>query len=125
MLSMQNQRLAQLLEWLENEPNDPFLIYAVATEYKKNNPQKTLEYFEKLLREHEEYTGTYYHAAALYVALGKREEARVTYEKGMAICRRVGDRRFPARLQRRILQTIAFDDRCKSGSYSSSSSNSW
>lgn len=30
---MSNARITRLLEFLENEPNDPFLNYALATEY--------------------------------------------------------------------------------------------
>ena len=34
---MNNQRIQRLLEMLLEEPNDPFLLYALATEYLKLN----------------------------------------------------------------------------------------
>ena len=82
-----NQRIEKLLQFLAEDPNDSFTLYALATEYKKTDKQKALEYFEKLLNEHENYVGTYYHAAALYDRLGKENEARLTYQKGMKIAR--------------------------------------
>lgn len=82
-----NQRIEKLLQFLAEDPNDSFTIYALATEYKKSDELKALEYFETLLVEHENYVGTYYHAAALYDSLGKEKEARLTYQKGMKVAR--------------------------------------
>lgn len=82
---MSSPRLKKLLEFLEEAPNDPFTIYAVATEYRREDPQKTLYYYEKLLNEHPHYLATYYHAAQLYLDLGKTDWAEETFIKGIAI----------------------------------------
>ena len=82
---MSSPRLKKLLEFLEESPNDPFTIYAVATEYRREDPQKTLHYYEKLLREHPHYVATYYHAAQLYLDLGETDRAEETFTKGIAI----------------------------------------
>jgi len=82
---MNEARLKLLLEYLNEEPNDPFNIYAVATEYVGTFPEKALPYFEKLLTAFPDYLATYYHAAALYFALGQNEQASQTYQKGIAL----------------------------------------
>ncbi|PIY11911.1 MAG: enzyme of heme biosynthesis [Flexibacter sp. CG_4_10_14_3_um_filter_32_15] len=83
------ERLQQLLEFLEKEPKDTFLIYAVATEYLKTDTQKALDYFENLLQNYSEYIPTYYHAAELYANLENYEKANETYLKGIEVCEKV------------------------------------
>ena len=84
-------RLKKLLEFLEEAPNDPFTIYAVATEYRRSDPKKTLHYFERLLQEHPNYVATYYHAAQLYLDIGKTDRAEEVFTKGIAIAREHND----------------------------------
>lgn len=84
---MSNPRLKKLLEFLQEDPNDPFTLYAVATEYRRADPLKTLYYYEKLLKEHPYYVATYYHAAQLYIDLGKTDQAEETFAKGIVIAR--------------------------------------
>ncbi len=54
---MQNDnRLEQLLKFFEQEPNDPFLQYALATEYLRNNKlEMALFYYERLINNHQNY----------------------------------------------------------------------
>ena len=84
---MNKERLTQLLTFLKEEPNDPFILYAIATEYSQDDPEKALGYFEKLLVEHENYVATYYHAARLYADLGERNKAEITFQKGIEMAR--------------------------------------
>ena len=88
---MSKQRLQQLLAFLEEEPDDAFTIYAVATEYLKSDIDKAREYFELLLREKPAYVPTYYHAAHLYLDLGMDEKAVATFEKGITVAQQQGD----------------------------------
>ncbi len=83
------KRIEQLLEFLEKEPNDTFLIYAVATEYLKTDTQKALDYFENLLQNYSEYIPTYYHAAKLYASLEEYKKANEVYLKGIEVCKNV------------------------------------
>ena len=80
---MNHSRLNQLLEFYKEEPNDPFNIYALATEYKSSDTKKALEYFELLIENHPDYVATYYHLAHLYLELEKEDKAKVTFEKGI------------------------------------------
>lgn len=90
-MEMNHNRLEQLFEFYKEDPSDPFTIYAIATEYRATEPEKALEYYEKLLAEHENYVGTYYHAAKLYEALNRPEDAEKTYQKGLKISRQEGN----------------------------------
>ncbi|MCK5368273.1 MAG: tetratricopeptide repeat protein [Cyclobacteriaceae bacterium] len=80
---MNHSRLNQLLEFYKEDPNDPFNIYALATEYKSIDPEKALTYFELLIENHPDYVATYYHLAHLYLELEKDEEAKITFENGI------------------------------------------
>jgi Tfp pilus assembly protein PilF len=88
---MSASRLEQLLEFYREDPNDPFTIYALATEYLNIDEQRALQYFEGLLQWHAYYVGTYYHAAALYARLGRREEADRTYKNGLIAAHEAND----------------------------------
>lgn len=88
---MSTDRLNALLGFLQETPNDPFTLYAVATEYRPESPQTALSYYEKLLNEHPRYVPTYYHAAQLYVDLNQSERARQTYEKGIEEAQKQND----------------------------------
>ena len=80
---MNNDRLALLLQYYDEDPGDPFNLYALATEYKKEEPLKALSYFERLVEKHPDYVPTYYHLALLYIDLGEAEKAKKVFEKGI------------------------------------------
>lgn len=89
---MQHTRLEKLLDFLAKEPNDPFLKYALATEYLSLNQTETaLRYYEDLIQNHPGYVGTYYHLAKLYETLDRKEEAIKTYQTGMQTARLARD----------------------------------
>ncbi|CAM3628997.1 tetratricopeptide repeat protein [Sphingobacterium sp. arapr2] len=82
-------RLDQLNEFLKESPEDPFLKYAIAAEYlKQNEEQEALERFEQLIDKHPDYVGTYYHLGKLYEKLDKPELAIITYKSGIDIARK-------------------------------------
>ena len=89
---MNQHRIEQLKQMLDEEPNEPFLLYALAMEY--NNAQDhelALNYYEKLITHHRQYVGTYYHLAKLYERLEMTDKAKNCYEQGMGIARQMGD----------------------------------
>ncbi len=89
---MSINRLERLHEFFENEPNDPFLKYALATEYLRlNNTEEALRYYLDLVDKHTDYIGTYYHLGKLYERLGKENDALKTYEQGIEVGRRIKD----------------------------------
>lgn len=80
---MNPDRLKLLLEYYHNDPNDPFNIYALATEYRDHDAGESLKYFEILVEKHPDYVPTYYHLANLYLELEMDEKAKVTFENGI------------------------------------------
>jgi len=97
---MQISRLEKLLEFIKSEPEDPFLKYALATEYLRLNQTDTaLGYYEDLVNKHPGYTGTYYHLGKLYEALDRKQDAINTYETGMKITREQRDNHAFSELQ--------------------------
>ena len=83
--------MEQLLEFYQEQPDDPFNIYALALEYLKTDEGKARHFFELLLSRHEDYIPTYYHAAKLYADLGDRERAIATFEKGISQATKFND----------------------------------
>jgi tetratricopeptide (TPR) repeat protein len=97
---MEISRLDKLLAFIQNEPEDEFLKYALATEYLRlNDTEKALTYYEDLVNNHPNYTGTYYHLGKLYEALNRKEDAISTYEKGMEITKAKRDNHAFSELQ--------------------------
>jgi len=89
---MSINRLERLLEFLENEPNDPFLKYALATEYLRlNNLDKALFFYLDLVNKHTDYVGTYYHFGKLYEILKQPNEALKIYEQGIEVAKKIKD----------------------------------
>ncbi|MCC2545279.1 tetratricopeptide repeat protein [Hymenobacter sp. BT175] len=102
-------RLQQLLSFYAEDPNDPFTIYALAMEYRPTEPQRALEFYQKLLTEHPDYVGTYYHAGKLLEQLQKPEEAEKVYRTGLVVCRRAGQRHAGAEVQQALNQLLGLD----------------
>jgi tetratricopeptide (TPR) repeat protein len=93
-------RLEKLLEFFKNEPDDPFLKYALATEYSRlEQTDKALAFYEELVEKHPNYSGTYYHLGKLYEALNRKQDAIDTYETGMKITREQRDNHAFSELQ--------------------------
>ncbi|WP_242927180.1 tetratricopeptide repeat protein [Pontibacter vulgaris] len=106
---MSQDRIAQLHKFLEEDPNDPFTIYALAMEYKPTDKEKALSYYTQLLTGHERYVGTYYHAAKLYEELGQNDEAERIYKKGMLISRQEGNLHAFSELQQAYNKLMGLD----------------
>lgn len=85
-------RLDQLFDLLKKQPNEPFLLFAIAKEYEKaKDLDKALEYYVELYDTSPEYVGTYYHLGKLYEKLKNPDKALHTYKQGMAIARMQGE----------------------------------
>jgi tetratricopeptide (TPR) repeat protein len=82
---MNNSLLPDLLAFYEEDPNDPFNIYALAIEYVKSDSKKAEQFFKILLTQHPDYLPTYYHAGAFFAALENVEQAEGIYQKGVAL----------------------------------------
>ncbi len=84
-------RAEQLLELLKQQPNDSFVLFALAKEYQKANElEKALFYFKELKDKQPEYTGLYYHLGKTLELADRPDDALKVYEEGIAICLKVG-----------------------------------
>lgn len=92
-------RIEILQTYAEQEPSNPFNWYALAIEYRNVNPEKALDYFNKLLTEHKVYLPTYYHAALLYAEMDHLEQAKNIYENGIALAKELGNQHALSELQ--------------------------
>lgn len=79
------KRLQQLLDYLKEEPDNPFNLYALALEYRAVDPDKVAYYFDRLLNSHGDYLPTYYHAADFFAGREETDKARDIYEKGIQL----------------------------------------
>ena len=102
-------RLDQLLAFYQDDPNDPFTVYALATEYRATDPQKAMDYYQTLLTEHPDYVGTYYHAGKLFEQLGNPAEAEKVYRKGLQVSRRAGQLHAASELQQALNSCLGLD----------------
>ena len=69
---------------LDESPDDPFLIYALAREHESaNSTMQALLMYEHLINKHPEYIATYYHYANLLHSAGNFTGATELLKKGI------------------------------------------
>ncbi|WP_134089388.1 tetratricopeptide repeat protein [Olivibacter sp. XZL3] len=97
---MSNDRLEQLFDFLKTSPDEPFILYAIASEYvKRGDSVNALSYFQALIDKRPDYVGTYYHFGRLYESLGRKDEAIAIYQKGMTVAKQAHDMHAYSELQ--------------------------
>ena len=82
---MNKARIDQLLNFYKEDPEDPFNIYCLATEYKEAEPKKAWHYYEILLDKHPGYLPTYYHAAEILIERDEIDQAEELIDQGLAL----------------------------------------
>jgi tetratricopeptide (TPR) repeat protein len=87
-----NHRILQIINMLDDSPNDCFLLHALALEnIKKGDLMEAQNLFERVLSHDPMYVGSYYHLGKLLEQKGKPEKAIQTYQEGMKIAQMKGD----------------------------------
>jgi len=102
-------RIKMLKKYLEENPDDPFNIYALALEYLDQDVKISKAYFDKLITNFPDYLPTYYLAANLYLELDDIEEAKKLYNIGIVLANKQGDIDTRNELQN-ALNTLLFED---------------
>ncbi len=97
---MNQIRLTALHQFYEEDPHDPFNVYALAIEYVETDAKKSKKYFDELLEKYPDYLATYYHAAALYGLLGDVERTIALYKTGIDLAINQQNRKTLQELQR-------------------------
>jgi predicted Zn-dependent protease len=91
-VSTPDERLSSIRKYVESRPEEAFPRYGLAMEYAKAGQlDEAHSQFEELRRRHPDYVATYYHHGMLLIKMGRKEDARRTWEEGIQICTRKGD----------------------------------
>ena len=80
-------RVNQLLQFLKEDPDDAFTLYALALEYQKSNIILAKATFEKLIAQHPNYLPTYYVAAHFMMESNNLEQVENLFLKGMELAK--------------------------------------
>lgn len=87
-------RLEALLNFYEKDPHDSFTLYGIALEYiSQKNYEKAEEYLNLLLKENPDYVPAYMQYGQLAATLGRTDEAREIFNKGIISANKSGDKR--------------------------------
>lgn len=93
-------RLTLLLEFLREDPQDPFTRFALAQEYRKlGQLDDAIDTFAALQRDEPAYVGLYYHFGHTLMEANRKEEALSWFREGIAQARSVRDQHALAELQ--------------------------
>jgi tetratricopeptide (TPR) repeat protein len=103
-------RLLQLQDFLTSQPDEPFLLFAIAKEYEGlGDMQEALKYYLHLQDTDPQYVGLYYHLGKLYVKIDQPEKALETYIKGMEVAKAEKDNHAYSELAGAKME-ISFED---------------
>jgi tetratricopeptide (TPR) repeat protein len=85
-------RLEVLQSMVEQNPTDSFSRYGLAMEYVKQGELATaVEQFTTLLTHNPNYGAGYFHGGQTLEKLGRTEEAKALYRKGIQVTATTGD----------------------------------
>ena len=89
---MAENRLEILKDLVAQNPNDSFARYALAMAYAgAGNHAQAVEEHRKLLEVNPKYVAAYFHGGQALEKLGKLDEAREIYRRGIEISTQIGD----------------------------------
>ncbi|MBL7924572.1 MAG: tetratricopeptide repeat protein [Bacteroidia bacterium] len=91
---MNDQRVEQLKQLLEQDPQDAFCRYALGLELAGStiHQEEALQVFMDLLKDQPDYLPVYYQLGQLYKNKGMTEDALEVVERGMEIALQQGNR---------------------------------
>lgn len=105
---MNENRIALLEQFVREEPQNPFNLYALAMEYYDRTPAKSMELLLQLLTAHPEYLPTYYKAAHLLWDMEKWKDAEDVFMKGLSLAEEQKAKKAKAELKA-AYQNFVFD----------------
>ena len=92
MEAMAVNRLEVLKSMVAQNPNDSFARYGLAMEYANaGSLEQALEQYESRLGFNPDYSAAYYHGGQALEKLGRLDDARAMYRRGLEATRRNGD----------------------------------
>jgi Tfp pilus assembly protein PilF len=85
-------RKQQIEEFLKEDPADPFLRYGLAMEYvREHDDEGATRCLEELLAVRPDYVPAYQQAGQAFVRLGRADDARAMFKRGIAAAREHND----------------------------------
>jgi len=85
-------RLETLEQLLSQNPSDTFVRYGLAMEYSRaGRPADALAQYEAILESEPDYAAAWYQGGQLLEQLGRIDEAREHYRRGVEVTTRLGD----------------------------------
>src|SRR5947209_8870186 len=85
-------RKQQILDMLADDPNDPFLRYGLGMEYMSEGAnEEAVRCFRELTEVVPEYVPGYQQAGQVLTKLGRTDEARDFFRRGIAMAQKVGN----------------------------------
>ena len=93
-------RLEMLKEMVADNPSDAFIRYGLASEYANSGDlEMAAAEFRGLLEANPDYAAGYFHGGRTFEKLGRLDDARALYEKGIEATTRTGDAHTRSELQ--------------------------
>jgi len=87
-----SDRMRKLQSMLERQPNDAFLLYGVALEYRKaGQTSEAIEYLNRVIGVDPGYCYAYHQKGLVLESTGNADAARQAYREGIEAARRKGD----------------------------------
>jgi tetratricopeptide (TPR) repeat protein len=89
---MPANRMEVLRSMVEQNPRDSFARYGLAMEYaKQGDLEQAIAEYGVLLEHNPDYAAAYFHGGQALEKLGRVEDARAMYQKGIEVTSRSGD----------------------------------
>lgn len=89
---MQQDRLNHILEMLKTNPEDSFLNYAIALEFKKNHKiDNAITILENLINKNPDYLASYYQLGKLFEETNEIDKAIQIYKTGIVVAKTKGE----------------------------------
>ena len=97
---MSTNRMEILLSMVAKNPEDSFARYGLAMEYANTgNLENAIVEYRALIGFNPDYAAAYFHGGQALEKLGRIDEAREVYEKGIEATSRTGDQHTRSELQ--------------------------
>jgi tetratricopeptide (TPR) repeat protein len=97
---MATNRLETLKSMVALDPASAFARYGLAIEYANTGQEEAAAAeFDELLKHNPDYAAGYFHAGRVLEKLGRVEEAKAAYERGIECTNRIGDAHTRSELQ--------------------------
>ena len=97
---MAANRVEILKAMLDRNPTDSFARYGLAMEYANSGDlEGAVREYQSIIETNENYAAAYYHGGQALERLGRIDEARAMYEKGIDVTGRLGDAKTRNELQ--------------------------